>query len=193
MKILDAGCGPGILAAYLASQGASVTAFDISPKMVELARQRLGDRGIVHLADMSKPLTFVGSGEFDIVASSLAIGYVRDWTMPLKEFFRALKPKGRFVFTEGHPLGCYLWFKPDSAFGVQYVETTWDSFGGEPVVIPDYYRSFEEIINPLLDAGFNLRRVVETRPIEALKEKNLKLYEKYNRIPTFMCLEAVKI
>jgi SAM-dependent methyltransferase len=193
LKVLDAGCGPGILAAYLVSKGASVTAFDVSPKMVELARQRLGDHGKVLLADMSQPLSFVSPGEFDIVASSLAIDYVRDWSIPLREFGRALKPKGRLVFTVQHPLGAYLWYKPSSAFGVHYVEATWTGFGEEKVVMPDYYRSFEEIVNPLIDAGFALRRVMDTRPIEALREKDLEAYEKFNRMPSFMCLEAVKV
>ncbi len=192
LKIVDAGCGPGILSAYLISQGAEVTAFDVSPKMVELAHLRTQGKAKLHVADMARPLEFLESGHFDLVASSLAIDYVRDWANPLREFHRALKPRGRLVFTVQHPLGAYLWYNPPTAFGVHYVEAKWSGFGGEPVVVPDYYRSFEEIVNPLLQAGFSLVRVTDTKPVGALKEVDASRFEKYSRIPTFMCIEAEK-
>ena len=37
-RVLDAGCGPGFLAAALRARGAQVTGFDASPAMVDLAR-----------------------------------------------------------------------------------------------------------------------------------------------------------
>jgi SAM-dependent methyltransferase len=42
-RILDAGCGSGPLSAALRDRGAIVTGFDSSTKMLELARQRLGN------------------------------------------------------------------------------------------------------------------------------------------------------
>jgi len=41
-RILDAGCGSGLLSAALRAKGAVVTGFDSSAAMVDLARQRLG-------------------------------------------------------------------------------------------------------------------------------------------------------
>jgi SAM-dependent methyltransferase len=191
-KVLDAGCGPGILAGYLADHGAEVTAFDVSPKMVELARLRLGSRGRTFLADMSHPLTFIHDEEIDVVASSLAMGYIDDWDALLKEFWRVLKPGGRLVFTVQHPLSSYLGYRPRSAFGVQYVEATWTGFGGEPVVVPDYYRSFADIVNPLLRAGFRLLAVVDTRPLPELREIDPPRFERYDTVPIFLCVEAWK-
>ena len=40
-RVLDAGCGTGALAVEAARRGASVTAIDLSPTLVALARQRL--------------------------------------------------------------------------------------------------------------------------------------------------------
>lgn len=40
-RLLDAGCGTGALAAEAARRGADVVAIDLSPKLVELARQRM--------------------------------------------------------------------------------------------------------------------------------------------------------
>jgi SAM-dependent methyltransferase len=192
LQVLDAGCGPGILAAYLTAQGATVTAFDISPKMIALARKRLQDRAALFLADLAEPLHFLNTGYFDIVASSLAMDYVRDWSVPLREFHRVLKPRGRLVFTVQHPVGAFLWYKLEGYAGVQYVEAMWKGFGAEPVLVPDHYRSIAEMVNPLFAAGFSLRRVVDTRPVEALKDKSEEAYERFCRMPPFLCLEAVK-
>ncbi|HEX4963062.1 MAG TPA: class I SAM-dependent methyltransferase [Thermoanaerobaculia bacterium] len=191
-SVLDAGCGPGILADYLATHGAEVTAFDVSPKMIELARLRLGQRGRLFLADMAHPLSFLRDEEFDVVVSSLAMGYVEDWDALLKELWRVLKDHGRLVFTVQHPLNAYLGYKPATAFGVHYVQATWTGFGGNPVVVPDYYRSFADIVNPLLRAGFRLKEIVDTRPLPALREKDPSRFERYNTIPIFLCVEAWK-
>src|SRR5262249_45311092 len=40
-EVLDVGCGPGWLSEYLARCGFRVTGIDISPDMVEIARQRV--------------------------------------------------------------------------------------------------------------------------------------------------------
>src|SRR5262250_2234932 len=40
MRVLDAGCGTGALAAEAARRGARVVAVDLSPTLIELARQR---------------------------------------------------------------------------------------------------------------------------------------------------------
>lgn len=191
MRVLDAGCGPGILATHLLAGGARVTAFDVSPKMVELARQRTDDRACIFVADLSRPLEALKLEEFDIVTSSLALGYVRDWRVPLGEFHRVLRRGGRLIFTVQHPLSAYLSYRPPSAFDVQYIEAVWSGFGGEPVVVPDFYRPLEAIIQPLLDARFRLTALHETRPIAALKQKDPYRYEYYNAMPTFLLIEAV--
>lgn len=192
LNILDAGCGPGILASYLISKGATVTGIDISPKMIAYACERTKNRGTFFTADMAKPIAILRNGDFDLVVSSLAIDYVKNWTVPLHEFHRVLKSHGRLVFSVQHPLGAFLWYKPPTAFGVQYVEATWRGFGGDPVVVPDYYRSFEEMVNPLIKTGFSIQSVVETKPIESLKTVDPKLFEKYTRQPTFMLFDSIR-
>lgn len=192
LAVLDAGCGPGILSSWLLAHGAQVTGFDISPKMITLARKRCGRKAKFFLTDMARPLPSLQDNSFDVVGSSLAIDYVRNWRIPLKEFHRVLKRNGRLVLTVQHPLGSYLWYKPASTVGVHYVEATWRGFGGEPVIVPDYYRSFAEIIMPLIRAGFTIRAVVDALPVPALKAKEPQLYKKYRAFPPFMIIEARK-
>lgn len=187
LRVLDAGCGPGFLTKYLLEKGAAeVAAFDVSPAMIERARERAGDRARLFVADMAKPLSLLESGQFDLVVSSLAIDYVRDWSVPLAEFRRVLKPGGRLVASVQHPMGAYKWFSPPSAFGVHLCKAKWKGFGGKPVVVPDYYRSFGEIISPLLAAGFVLRALKETRPVPELEAINPRKYREGMEFPTFM-------
>jgi ubiquinone/menaquinone biosynthesis C-methylase UbiE len=71
-RILDVGCGAGPLLAALRERGAVVTGVDSSTKMLELARQRLGDGADLHPADLSSPLPFP-DGAFDDVIACLVL------------------------------------------------------------------------------------------------------------------------
>ncbi|MEO1530435.1 MAG: class I SAM-dependent methyltransferase, partial [Planctomycetota bacterium] len=161
---------------------------DVSPSMIDLAKRRVGPEAEFLIADLAKPLEI--DEEFDLVVSSLALDYVRDWSMPLGEFRRLLVGGGRLVMSVQHPMGSYEWFRPPSAFGVHYCEATWTGFTDDPVVVPDYYRSFEEILNPILGAGFQLHGLHETKPVEALREINPRKYQQGITFPTFLVLDA---
>lgn len=194
LKIFEVGCGPGILAEYLIHEGAKVVAFDVSPKMIELARSRNPKNATFFVADGALPLP-LGSeynDQFDMIVASLAIDYIKDWSIPLSEFHRLLKPKGKFIFTIQHPLGSWNWYRPECAFGVQYVEASWKGFTEEPVTMPDYYRSFEEVINPLITAGFKILRVEDLKPIDALRTLDPYKFGKFMKLASFMCVTVEK-
>jgi magnesium-protoporphyrin O-methyltransferase len=76
-RILDAGCGTGALSVEAARRGAHVVAIDLSPTLVELARERLprdlGDGSIeFHVGDLLDP----SLGRFDhVVAMDSLIHY----------------------------------------------------------------------------------------------------------------------
>lgn len=194
LKIFEVGCGPGILAEYLIHEGAKVVGYDVSPKMIELARARNPKNSSFFVADGALPLPLDASqnGQFDMVVASLAIDYIKDWSVPLAEVNRLLKKNGKFIFTIQHPLGSWNWYKPDCAFGVQYVESNWKSFTDEPVIVPDYYRSFEEVINPLITAGFKILKVEDLKPIDALRTLDPFKFGKYSKLATFMCVTVEK-
>jgi magnesium-protoporphyrin O-methyltransferase len=73
-RILDAGCGSGIMAVELAARGADVLGVDLSPEMIRHANESLPEiagKGTVRLiaGDMLSP----GHGEFDAVISMDAL------------------------------------------------------------------------------------------------------------------------
>ncbi len=64
-RVLDAGCGPGFYAEELVARGAEVVAFDHSPRMVDLARDRLGDKAMVRVHNLADPLDWLADESFD--------------------------------------------------------------------------------------------------------------------------------
>ena len=91
-RILDLGCGDGVLTEKLAALGARVVGVDNSPDMIAAARLRGVDARIMDV----RSLTF--ENEFDAVFSNAALHWVKDDPdSPITGAFRALVPGGRFV------------------------------------------------------------------------------------------------
>lgn len=94
-RILDLGCGDGVLTEKIAAAGASVVAVDAGPDMVAAARARGVDARVMD----GQRLNF--AGEFDAVFSNAALHWMRDQKAVLAGVHRALKPGGRFVAEMG--------------------------------------------------------------------------------------------
>jgi len=158
-RVLDAGCGSGPLSAALRAKGAIVTGFDSSSAMVELARQRLGERAALYVADLSQPLPFA-DGAFDDVVASLVLHYLRDWTAPLAELRRVLKPGGRLILSVNHPI-LYKLMDP----GADYFAITQFSeeytFNGQNAVLTFWHRPLHAMTEAFTEAGFRLSVISE--------------------------------
>jgi ubiquinone/menaquinone biosynthesis C-methylase UbiE len=190
-QVLDAGCGPGVYAEWLLSQGAQVVAFDVSPKMLRLAKRRLQDKARLLQADFAQPLDFLADASFDVVLSALALDYVKNWRMVFGEFHRLLRPAGHLVFSIQHPYAEFAQEKMGNYFEVELVEYEWTGFG-TPVVVPCYRRSMQDLLNPLLGAGFQLERFLEPRPTEPFRSLDPEGFEQLSKRPGFLCLRAKK-
>lgn len=191
-RVLDAGCGPGVYAEWLAEHGAEVVGIDVCPRMVELARLRLGGKASVVQADLGHPLDFLLPASFDLVVSALALDYVRDWDVVFREFFRLLREPGHLVFSVEHPADVFYEHHPQgNYFAIERVEYEWRGFGPS-VRMPNYRRSLQAMLDPLLGAGFTLERLLEPRPIPEFREQEPADYEKLMRQPGFICFRAAK-
>src|SRR5258708_8626964 len=92
-SVLEVGCGWGELAEWVGREtGAEVTAIDLSPRMVELARE--GGVG-ARVADVQE-LPFV-DGEFDVAIAAWMLYHVPDLDRAVSELARVLRPGGRLV------------------------------------------------------------------------------------------------
>jgi SAM-dependent methyltransferase len=191
LRVLDAGCGPGVYAEWLLDHGADVVCVDASPKMVAHSRDRVGTRAEVILADLGKPLDFLEDAGFDLVISPLVIDYLADWPAVFSEFHRVLKPGGRFIASKEHPASDYTQRLVDNYFRKQLVSATWRGFG-TPVEVTAWHRPLQDLINALAGAGFVIERMVEPQPIPKFREADPEDYEKLLRWPGFLCVRALK-
>ena len=90
-RILDLGCGDGVLTEKIVAAGADVVAVDAAPDMVAAARAR----GIDARVMQGQRLIF--DHEFDAVFSNAALHWMHPPDAVLAGVRRALKPRGRFV------------------------------------------------------------------------------------------------
>lgn len=188
-RVLDAGCGHGRYAEWLAERGADVVAVDENAEMLERAERRVGERATIHRADITEPLAFADDDEFDGVVCGLSLHYVEDWREPFAEFARVLRPGGFLAFSAQHPVDEYVAFEAQNYFAVERETMTWPAADGE-VDVPFYRRPFAEVVNPLLETGFRLDELVEPTPRESFEDKKPESYEKRLRYPTFLCVRA---
>jgi SAM-dependent methyltransferase len=159
-RILDAGCGSGPLSAALLAKGAVVTGFDASPAMVELARQRLGGKAAVQVADLSRPLPFA-DGAFDDVVVSLVLHYLRDWTAPLAELRRVLRPGGRLMLSVNHPILYKLFDLSADYFAVTQYTDEYTLTDGRTIELTYWHRPLHAMTDAFTQAGFRLSVVSE--------------------------------
>ncbi|MER9752760.1 class I SAM-dependent methyltransferase [Mesorhizobium sp. M0166] len=105
LNILDAGCGSGICSEKLARSGARVSAFDITPEMLALARQRCAGLNVdMRLGNLERALDWLADGSFDRILCSLALDYVEKLGPVFAEFHRVSCPGGWLVFSMSHPM-----------------------------------------------------------------------------------------
>lgn len=190
--VLDAGCGPGWYAELLVARGANVTAIDVTPKMVEIAEERLGASADVYEADLSQPLDFLEDESFDCIVCSLTLHYIEDWGTVFKEIHRILREPGHLLFSTHHPFNPSV-LEQGRYFETELVEDVWGSFGTPKVKVQFFNRPLSEMILPLHSAGFLVEQIVEPRPTEACKEQNPASYERLSRRPWFLCVRARKM
>jgi enediyne biosynthesis protein CalE5 len=129
-QVLDLGTGTGsvaIKAASLIMPGGNVTAVDISPEMLDLARRRSASLGLNNIEFLEGRAEKVPAppGRFDAVLASLSLMYVIDRAAAAREIARVLRPGGGFVGA--------VWGGPEEADIVLFQQTA-GSFAPAPPV-----------------------------------------------------------
>lgn len=172
-RVLDLGCGYGWHCFYAAQKEAKyVLGIDISEKMLAAAREQNGHERIEYRQSAMEDLEFP-EDSFDVVLSSLAFHYVKDFVPLVKSISRWLKAGGSFVFSVEHPVftsyGSQDWYYDEDGsilhFPVDryYYEGERDAvFLGEHVT--KYHRTLTTYLNTLLLNGFVLEHIIEPKP-----------------------------
>ena len=102
---LDLACGVGSVAELAAGAGADVTGIDLSPRLVEVAKQRAAAGGfdIAYSVGDAEHLTGIDDLRFDVVVSSVGMIFAPDHDAVAHEIARVTRPGGRIGFTAWTP------------------------------------------------------------------------------------------
>jgi 2-polyprenyl-3-methyl-5-hydroxy-6-metoxy-1,4-benzoquinol methylase len=192
LRVLDCGCGEGRFSRMMVSRGAEyVLGLDSCEPMIEAARELESGVDEYRVADV-QDLGFIDDSTFDVVISYLNQCDLPDFASNTREVLRALKPGGRFIIANLHPMRSATggWHKDETGRKLHAVldnyfdesERLWQVWGED---LTNFHRSLSTYLNGFLDAGFVITRVVE--PSVALSD--LKQYPELEdelRVPNFI-------
>ncbi len=178
-EVLDLGCGYGWHCKYAVEQGADhVLGIDLSHKMLETAKQKNSASNITYRCAAIEDLNF-SPETFDIILSSLAFHYIKDFETIIQNISNWLKQGGEFVFSVEHPVftayGTQDWYYDNNGnilhFPVDnyYYEGKREAiFLGEKVI--KYHRTLTTYLNSLLQMNFELQHIIEPQPPEEMMD-----------------------
>ncbi|MBA3064905.1 class I SAM-dependent methyltransferase [bacterium] len=101
-NILEIGCGTGIFTVGAAETGANVTAVDISPELLNIAKTYHVGSNIKYLTEDAENMSFA-DGEFDVVMGNSVLHHL-NLSLALPEIHRVLKKGGCALFSEPNML-----------------------------------------------------------------------------------------
>ena len=195
-RVLDLGCGDGALARRLAEAGArEVVAVDASARMLAEA----GPHPLVRYLRADIETLDRPAGSADLVVSSLALHYVRDYAGLIRRIAGWLRPGGRLVFSVEHPVctaaspmtgwlavdGACVW--PVDQYGEETART--QDWLGRTVV--KYHRRMATLAGEILAADLVLTGLDEPCPDAAAVARKPAL-DQHRRRPPVLILAARK-
>jgi SAM-dependent methyltransferase len=145
--VCDVGCGPGHVARHLHDAGADAMGLDLSPRMIEIARE-LNSKMRFETGDMlALPLA---SGSLAGVAAFYAIVNIPESSLPavFAEMYRVLRPGGLLLL----------------AFHIGGESLFVDELWGQRVTMNFYFFETKAIERLLLAAGFTIGDTTERDP-----------------------------
>lgn len=162
-RVLDVGCGGGLLCEALARAGARVSGIDLAPGMIEVARLHASEQAleIDYRVASAESLAATAAGSFDIVTSMEMLEHVPDPRQMTATLAQLVRPGGQvFLSTLNRNLKSFLL----AILGAEYL------LG----LIPRGTHEYERLIRPselaqwARAAGLTLREIagVELNPID---------------------------
>jgi ubiquinone/menaquinone biosynthesis C-methylase UbiE len=153
LRVLETACGTGIVTRRLRDllpADAQLTATDLNPPMLEVARQKMRAGEAVEFQPADATQLPFADGAFDAVVCQFGVMFFPDKPKSYREAFRVLASGGRYLFSvwDAHRY---------NAFGRLAHQTMGDFFDKAPpgfYLVPFGYHQIDPIKEALLDAGF---------------------------------------
>jgi SAM-dependent methyltransferase len=198
LKALDCGCGEGRFCRILLERGAEqVVGIDLCSPMIAAAAQLTTGRDGYLLADV-QDMGFLRDGAFDLAVSYLNQCDLPDFEANTREIFRVLKPGGRFIIANLHPMRSATggWLKADNGAKLHVIldhyfdegERRWKMLGVE---FTNFHRTLSTYLRAYRQAGFAVEEILEP----TVEAGNLKLFPELDdelRVPNFIVIVLEK-
>jgi SAM-dependent methyltransferase len=208
-RILDLGCGPGVLAPYFERAGAFLIGVDSSPRLIAIARRRHGQIGRFLVGDATRLERHrdLSPASFDAAAFLLSIQDIEPLADAIRSAAWALRSQGRVAILMTHP--CFrvprqsgwgwdekraLRFRRVDRYLSPLAVPMQQYSGGKPGFTCSYHRPLEDYFAALMTNGFIVDglREVAAAEIEAGPEANRATVAACREFPLFLALRAVK-
>lgn len=211
-SVLHLQCHFGQDSLSMARMGAKVTGIDLSDKAIEVAQKLNNDLNLdakFICCDVYDTLEKVNQ-QFDIVYTSYGtIGWLPDLDKWANVISKSLKPGGKFIFVEFHPV---LWMFDDDFKEIKYhyhnektiIETYTGTYANKEAEIQTDYvgwnHSLSEVISNLLKHGLEIQHFNEYdyspyncfNQTEEFEKGKFRIKHLENKIPMLYSLTALK-
>lgn len=186
-EVLDAGCGQGYLSRMLAARGAHVTGIDLSPRLLQKARDLDPDGRIDYrLADLSRPLPEL-EDRFDLVASFLVLNDVRDYRGFASTLASLARPGAWIVLGFNNPYSSVV-REHISDYFAENAMGTYMGMWKQGIKARYYHRTLEQYLDAFLDADLRLVKLVDVPDVFGLGG----VRPRGSRFPRFMIVAFEK-
>ncbi len=98
-RVLDVGCGPGVMTEAVLERGGTFDGLDLSPEMVREAKEKFGHLPGVHFAEGNIEAIDAADNSYDQLICMAVIEYLKTPDQALAEMKRVLKPGGIAIIT----------------------------------------------------------------------------------------------
>ena len=198
LRILDCGCGEGRFCRLLVGRGAEyVLGVDSCEPMIHAA-QELESRGHSYALADAQDLSFLDDHSFDLAVSYLNQCDLEDFEANTREVFRVLKPGGRFVVANLHPMRSAVggWQRTEDGIKQHVILDRYFDEGARRwrmlgVEFTNFHRTLSSYCRCYRKAGFAIEEIIEP----TVDAENLERYPELDdelRVPNFIVFALSK-
>lgn len=178
-RIIDVGCGSGVLSSQLASLGSTVLGVDLSESMINIASSEfiVPEHDIsfqnFSIQDFSKQYT---GRPFDIAVANMSLITMPNYETALKSIKELLNSKGQLIISITHPCfwNDYRQYEAPDDFNYKQSHSQQGSFqislnkSGLSSETTHFHRPLSAYCSALRKLGFQIRDILEPYPPENL-------------------------
>lgn len=187
-RVLDIGCGEGRVVRKLCDRGAVATGLDPIPQLLEQARATGPGEFVEGFAE-SLPFD---DASFDLVVAYLSLCDVRGYREAIAEQVRVLKPGGRVILIDIHPMASAFpyWAKDEQGIKLykkvdRYFEERAELVEWSGIRVYNHHRPMTGVFQEYLKHGMMLTFFEEPTPTPEAGALKPHLLEEF-RVPNFL-------